>query len=105
MVAGGNLDPAPGEAVVNGPAPGSRIPGNAQNLWIGALDEYRSSLEHKLSKFGEFTFTAVKIKEDIARIVAELESREEITEHVAHIYVVGADPIIFARSPKDPPYA
>jgi ABC-type oligopeptide transport system substrate-binding subunit len=37
MVAGGNLDPTPGEADVYGPSPGSRIPGNAQNLWIGAL--------------------------------------------------------------------
>jgi hypothetical protein len=33
---GGNLDPTPGEAVVNRPSPGSLIPGYAQNLWIGA---------------------------------------------------------------------
>src|SRR5215471_17360094 len=41
MVVGGNLDPTPGEAYVNGPSPGSRITGNAQNLWIGAAEEKR----------------------------------------------------------------
>jgi hypothetical protein len=36
MVDGGNLDPTPGEADVNGPSSSSRILGNAQNFWIGA---------------------------------------------------------------------
>jgi hypothetical protein len=36
MVDGGNLDPAPGEADVNGLSRSSLIPSYVQNFWIGA---------------------------------------------------------------------
>jgi hypothetical protein len=36
MVDGGNLDPTPGEAAVNGPSHDSLIPSYVQNFWIGA---------------------------------------------------------------------